>query len=305
MVSFLGGNTEGCWISGWFRAFLAFSCDRDVCVCFTADFKTKDGVPAVAMREISLLKGLTNKHVVKLLDVYSSPANLYLDPWLPHRANEACVYSVPRCSPFQEYFHLTLRCLSAWKWICGCIWSATERWKALCWGQLHGFLGIWCLVAHRTDMKDQVDSSSLVFICMLYAFQRVWRDIEIPLQISIQEKGSNKQMHCQPRQECSVAMCLWYWVLPLPARDSPWSQTTKCVLTEIWLERCPPITIKVTWHIEAWKGCQFGGAEVLLEFRSRMRLVLADFGLARLYNVPLKARVSHAGWGCDSSSRDA
>ena len=51
--------------------------------------KTKDGVPAVAMREISLLKGLTNKHVVKLLDVYSSPANLYLDPWLPHRANES------------------------------------------------------------------------------------------------------------------------------------------------------------------------------------------------------------------------
>lgn len=41
-------------------------------------------------------------------------------------------------------------------------------------------------------MKDLVDSSSLVFICMLYAFQRVWRDIEIPLQISIQEKGSNK-----------------------------------------------------------------------------------------------------------------
>jgi len=37
-----------------------------------------DGVPAVAMREISLLKGLANKHVVKLLDVYSSPANLYL-----------------------------------------------------------------------------------------------------------------------------------------------------------------------------------------------------------------------------------
>ena len=34
-----------------------------------------------------------------------------------------------------------------------------------------------------------------------------------------------------------------------------------------------------------------GGAflKVLLEFRSRMRLVLADFGLARLYNVPLKA----------------
>ena len=29
--------------------------------------------------------------------------------------------------------------------------------------------------------------------------------------------------------------------------------------------------------------------KVLLEFRSRMRLVLADFGLARLYNVPLKA----------------
>ncbi|CAK9006190.1 unnamed protein product [Durusdinium trenchii] len=37
-----------------------------------------DGVPAVALREISLLKELSNKHVVKLLDVYSSPSNLYL-----------------------------------------------------------------------------------------------------------------------------------------------------------------------------------------------------------------------------------
>eukprot|EP00913_Durusdinium_trenchii_P011560 g10854.t1 len=38
----------------------------------------QDGVPAVALREISLLKELSNKHVVKLLDVYSSPSNLYL-----------------------------------------------------------------------------------------------------------------------------------------------------------------------------------------------------------------------------------
>lgn len=41
----------------------------------------KDGIPAVALREISLLKELNHRHVVRLLDVYSSPSNLYLDSW--------------------------------------------------------------------------------------------------------------------------------------------------------------------------------------------------------------------------------
>ena len=35
----------------------------------------------MALREISLLKDLSHKHVVKLLDVYSFTSNLYLAPW--------------------------------------------------------------------------------------------------------------------------------------------------------------------------------------------------------------------------------
>lgn len=55
----------------------------------------EDGVPAVALREISLLKELNHRHVVRLLDVYSSPSNLYLDPWQQAMSGHFFVLGVP------------------------------------------------------------------------------------------------------------------------------------------------------------------------------------------------------------------